>query len=226
MRPFDIDLDGLRGSITAMASLAEEMIDLSIRALEVPDPETGKWVNDLDRRLDAFELQLDHLCIALLALQAPAAVDLRFVASSLKIVPELERIGDHCVNIARRGPVVSPPVLTDGSLERLGRETRAMVRRAVEAFVTGDAALARAVIQSDDSVDQLYADIFRELIRLMKADPGCIDRAGQLIIVIKNWERIADQATNIAEEVLYILEAHSAKHPYLQGEGPEPGIAR
>jgi phosphate transport system protein len=226
MRHFDTNLNGLRDSITAMASLAEEMIDRSIQAMNVPDPDIANQVRELDRRMDAWELQLDHFCIELLALQAPAAVDLRFVASSLKIVPELERIGDHCCNIARRGTLVHPPVLLDGSLERLGQETRSMVSRAMNAFVTKDAALARAVILADDSVDELYAGIYRELIRLMKADPGCIDRAGHLILVIKNWERIADQATNIAEEVLYILEAQSAKHPYLQGKGPAPGEGR
>ena len=226
MRQFDIDLNGLRDSITAMAWLAGEMIDLTIESLHSPSPESAQKVNALDRRMDAWEIQLDHLCIALLALQAPAAVDLRFVASSLKIVPELERIGDHCCNIARRGLLVAPPILADGTLERLGQETRSMVRRAMDAFVTKDAALARVVILSDDAVDELYAGIYHELIRLMKADPGCIDRAGHLILVIKNWERIADQATNIAEEVLYILEAQSAKHPYLQGKGPEPGAGR
>jgi len=226
MRHFDTNLNGLRDSITAMASLAEEMIDRSIQAMNVPDPDIANQVRELDRRMDAWELQLDHFCIELLALQAPAAVDLRFVASSLKIVPELERIGDHCCNIARRGTLVHPPVLLEGSLERLGQETRSMVSRAMNAFVTKDAALARAVILADDSVDELYAGIYRELIRLMKADPGCIDRAGHLILVIKNWERIADQATNIAEEVLYILEAQSAKHPYLQGKGPAPGEGR
>ena len=218
MRHFDMDLNGLRDSIMAMAALAEEMIDLAIQALAVPSADTPRRVDELDRRMDAWELRLDHLCIELLALQAPAAVDLRFVASSLKIVPELERIGDHCCNIARRGPLVHPPILGDDALERLGQETRGMVRRAVDAFVTRDAALARTVIQSDDSVDALYAGIYRELIRLMKADPECIDRGGHLILVIKNWERIADQATNIAEEVLYLLEAQSAKHPYLQAK--------
>ena len=220
MRHFDTNLNGLRDSITAMASLAEEMIDRSIQAMNVPDPDIANQVRELDRRMDAWELQLDHFCIELLALQAPAAVDLRFVASSLKIVPELERIGDHCCNIARRGTLVHPPVLLDGSLERLGQETRSMVSRAMNAFVTKDAALARAVILADDSVDELYAGIYRELIRLMKADPGCIDRAGHLILVIKNWERIADVATNIAEEVLFILEGVNVKHSYLQAPNP------
>jgi phosphate transport system protein len=157
----------------------------------------------------------------MLALRAPAAGDLRLIASSLKIVPELERIGDHCCNIARRATYVHPPILSSGSLERLGQETRGMVRMAVDAFIGSDAGLARTVIQSDDSVDELYGSIYRELLRLMMSDPLCIERASHLILVIKNWERIADQATNIAEEVLFILEGRSAKHPYLQGDSVE-----
>jgi phosphate transport system protein len=219
MRHFDLDLGILRDSIAAMAALAEEMIDHAIQALQMPSLESARKVDELEWRMDAWELKLDHLCIELLALQAPAAADLRFVASSLKIVPQLERIGDHCCNIARRGAMVNPPVLVDDSLERLGQETRTMVRRAVEAFVNKDAALAREVIQSDDGVDRLYSGIFSDLTHFMKADLDCIDRASHLILVIKNWERIADQATNIAEEVLYLLEARSAKHPYLKGRG-------
>jgi phosphate transport system protein len=96
-----------------------------------------------------------------------------------------------------------------------------MVRRAVDAFVGSDAALAQAVILSDDSVDALYGKIYRDLLRTMLADPLCIERASHLILVIKNWERIADEATNIAEEVLFILEGHSAKHPYLRGDSVE-----
>ena len=166
-------------------------------------------------------LVLTVASLALLALHSPAAKDLRLIASSLKIIPELERIGDHCSNIARRATFVHPPILSEGMLEQLGRETRSMVRQAVDAFVGSDAALARAVIQSDDKVDDLYARIYRELLRLMLADPLCIERASHLILVIKNWERIADQATNIAEEVLYILEGRSAKHPYLRGSAVE-----
>ena len=218
MRHFDLELKDLRDGIMAMAGVAEEMIDLTIQALTERSSTKADRVNELDRHMDEWELKLDRLCIDLLALRAPAATDLRLIASSLKIVPELERIGDHCCNIARRAPFVHPPILSEGSLELLGQETRGMVRRAVDAFVGHDAALARAVIQNDDTVDDLYGRIYRELLRIMLADPLCIERASHLILVIKNWERIADQATNIAEEVLYILEGRSAKHPYLRGD--------
>ncbi len=216
MRHFDMELKELRDGIMAMAGVAEEMIDLTIHALTERSRAKADRVPELDRQMDEWELKLDRLCIDMLALRAPAATDLRLIASSLKIVPELERIGDHCCNIARRAPFVHPPILSEGSLERLGRETRDMVRHAVDAFIGSDAGLARSVIQADDSVDALYGQIYRELLRLMMSDPLCIERASHLILVIKNWERIADQATNIAEEVLFILEGRSAKHTYLQ----------
>ncbi len=219
-RHLDIEIKELKDGILAMAGVAEAMIDLTIQALNEHSRLKADQVHTLDRTMDEWELKLDHQCIDLLALQAPAAGDLRLIASSLKIIPELERIGDHCCNIARRAPFVHPPILSEGSLERLGHETRGMVRWAVDAFIGSDAGLARTVIQADDSVDELYGKIYRELIRLMMSDPLCVERASHLILVIKNWERIADQATNIAEEVLFILEGRSAKHTYLQDNPP------
>jgi phosphate transport system protein len=216
MRQFDQELRDLRDGILAMAGLAEEMIDLTSQALKERSRAKADEVMALDRGLDEWELKLDRLCIDMLALRAPAAGDLRLIASSLKIVPELERIGDHCCNIARRATYVHPPILSGGVLERLAQEVRSMVRMAVDSFIGSDAGLARTVIQADDSVDELYGKIYRELLRLMMSDPLCIERASHLILVVKNWERIADQATNIAEEVLFILEGRSAKHTYLQ----------
>jgi len=221
MRQFDQELRDLRDGILSMAGVAEEMIDLTIQALTERSRTKAEQVMAMDRGLDEWELKLDRLCVDMLALRAPAAGDLRLIASSLKIVPELERIGDHCCNIARRATYVHPPILSSGTLERLGQETRGMVRMAVDAFIGSDAGIARTVIKSDDSVDELYGQIYRELLRLMMSDPLSIERASHLILVIKNWERIADQATNIAEEVLFILEGRSAKHAYLQGGSVE-----
>jgi phosphate transport system protein len=221
MRLFDSELKELRDGIMAMAGVAEEMIDLTLQSLAERSRTKADKVHELDRVMDEWELKLDQVCIDLLALRAPAATDLRLIASSLKIVPELERIGDHCCNIARRATYVHPPILSGEALQKMGAETRKLVRQAVDAFVGRDAGLARAVIQGDDVVDDLYTQIYKELLRLMMADPLCIERASHLILVIKNWERIADQATNIAEEVLFILEGRSAKHPYLRGDAVE-----
>lgn len=218
-RHFDNELRDLKFSLLAMAGQVEEMIDLTRKALKDRSDVQADHVVNADQQVDEMELRLDQACIDLLALRAPFASDLRLLASTLKIVPELERIGDHCCNICRRAKLLNPQpsILAGDWLERLGEETHSMVRRAVDAFVNGDADLARSVIQDDDKVDELYGTIYRELLRVMLADPLCIERASHLIIVIKNWERIADVASNIAEEVLFILEGVNVKHAYLQG---------
>ena len=217
-RHFENELRDLKFSLLAMAGQVEEMIDLTQRSFRDRSNAKADQVMALDKNVDELELRLDQACIDLLALRAPFASDLRLIASTLKIVPELERIGDHCCNIARRALILNPqlPILGGEQLQKLGEETRSMVRRAVDAFVNGDAQLAQEVIQDDDKVDALYRDIYLELIRLMLEDPLCIERGSHLIIVIKNWERVADEATNIAEEVLFIIGGVSVKHPYLQ----------
>jgi phosphate transport system protein len=217
-RHFENELRDLKFSLLAMAGQVEEMIALTQQTLQERSNAKAERVSQLDKSVDESELRLDQACIDLLALRAPFASDLRLIASTLKIVPELERIGDHCCNIARRALILNlqQPVLKGDYLQRLGGDTHSMVRRAVDAFVNGDAALARAVIKDDDQVDALYVQIYSELLRGMLADPLCIERSSHLIIVIKNWERIADQATNIAEEVLFILEGVNVKHRYLQ----------
>ncbi len=217
VRHFDTELKDLRDGLMAMAGQVEEMIDLAKSAVAEGSISKADEVTELDRIVDEQELKLDQACIDLLALRAPIATDLRLIASSLKIIPEIERIGDHCCNIARRVPYIHPPILAGDALERLASETRGMVRRAVDAFVNGNAAEARQVIEDDDKVDALYVQLYKDLLRIMLSDPLCIERASHLIIVIKNWERIADQATNIAEEVLFILEGVNVKHAYLQG---------
>jgi phosphate transport system protein len=217
-RHFENELRDLKFSLLAMAGQVEEMITLTQEAFLERSDAKAERVKALDQDVDALELRLDQACIDLLALRAPFASDLRLIASTLKIVPELERIGDHCCNIARRALILNPqaPVLRSDLLQRLGEETHSMVRRAVDAFVNGDAELAKAVIEDDDRVDALYMEIYMELLKLMMADPIHIERSSHLIIVIKNWERIADQATNIAEEVLFIIGGVNVKHPYLQ----------
>ena len=216
-RHFENELRDLKFSLLAMAGEVEAMIHLTQEAFQERSDAKAERVSLLDRSVDEMELRLDQACIDLLALRAPFASDLRFIASTLKIVTELERIGDHCCNIARRALVLNrqAPVLKGELLQKLGEETLSLVRRAVDAFVNGDADLAKGVINDDDKVDALYGELNRELLRLMLADPLTIERASHLIIVVKNWERIADQASNIAEEVLFIIGGVNVKHPYL-----------
>ena len=217
-RHFENELRDLKFGLLAMAGQVEEMISLTRETLLERSNPKAEQVSQLDKHVDEFELRLDQACIDLLALRAPFASDLRLIASTLKIVPELERIGDHCCNIARRALTLNPqpPIDLGDSLHRLGAETHSMVRRAVDAFVNGDGEGARTVINDDESVNALYLQIFKDLLKGMLGDPLTIERSTHLIIVIKNWERIADQATNIAEEVLFILEGVNVKHPHLQ----------
>jgi len=216
-RHFDNELRDLKFSILAMAGLVEEMVELSRQAFSERSDAKADRVISMDHNVDELELSLDQACIDLLALRAPFASDLRLLASTLKIVPELERIGDHCTNIARRVKFISsfPHILTAQQIEELGEATHSMVKRAVDAFVNGDAELAKAVIADDDRVDELYVQVSKDMLQIMLNDPSAIERASHLIILVKNWERIADQATNIAEEVLFILEGVNVKHPYL-----------
>ncbi|MDR2697825.1 MAG: phosphate signaling complex protein PhoU [Holophagales bacterium] len=213
----DAELRLIKDGLLAMAGMAEEMIKLTMKSYAERSNQFADSVLGMDTKLDDMEIKLDQACIDLLALQSPMASDLRFVTSVMKILPEIERIGDHGVNIARRASILNQlqPVLPAGLLDDLAFETSSMMRRSVEAFVASDADLAREVITSDDKVDEIYDHCYRELLRQMLGNPLCIERASQLIIVIKNWERIADMATNIAEEVLFIIEGRSAKHQYL-----------
>ncbi|MDR1841987.1 MAG: phosphate signaling complex protein PhoU [Holophagales bacterium] len=216
----DSELRLIKDGLLAMAGMAEEMIKLTMKAYSEKTDQPVELVLDMDNILDEMEIRLDQACIDLLALQSPMASDLRFATSAIKILPDIERVGDHCANIARRAPLLNhlQQVLPLGLLEELGSEASSMMRRSVEAFVAYDSNLARQVIKDDDKVDELYHHCYRELLRQMVSDPLCIERASHLIIVIKNWERIADMATNIAEEVLYIIEGVSAKHQHLRSE--------
>jgi phosphate transport system protein len=215
---FDHELRDLKFGLLAMAGQVEEMVSLTRGSLLERSNPKAERVSRLDPGVDAAELKLDQACLELLALRAPCASDLRLIASTLKLVPGLERMADHCCNIARRALILNtqPPVLAGDALMRMGAQTDAMVCRSVDAFLNGDAVLARAVILDDRRVDALYLEIFADLLQGMRADPLCIERSGHLIIVIKNWERIADLATNMAEEVLYILEGVSVKHRHLE----------
>ena len=220
-RHFDQELKDLKHGLVAMAGQVEEMIDLAVAVMIQRSDATAEKLMELDRFVDEREIELDRACIDLLGLRAPFATDLRLLASSLKIIPQLERIGDHCKNVARRALILNrqPPVLNLDYIARIGGAVRGMVRNSVDAFLNGDAELARSVIKADDAVDDLHHRIFGEVLRVMIADPLSIERGSHMLIVNKNYERIADHATNIAEEVLYILEGVNVKHSYLR-QGP------
>jgi phosphate transport system protein len=213
-RHFDQELAALREQLLMMGGRAEAITRKAIRALERRDPALAEEVFADDRAIDRLEIEIEERCVRLLALQQPMARDLRFITASLKISNDLERVGDHGVNIAgaaqRLGTAATAAPLSD--IPRMETLASAMLRDALEAFVRRDTEGARALCRRDDEVDQLNRQIFRELLTFMIEDPSTISRSLELILVARNLERIADLATNIAEEVVFIGEARIIKH--------------
>ncbi|MFM8622617.1 MAG: phosphate signaling complex protein PhoU [Holophagaceae bacterium] len=213
----DEELQNLRSGLAIMAGEVERMVELTRDCYAKRDSALGIQVMDLDRSIDEHEIALEKQCLDVLALRAPFATDLRIVASTLKIVSELERIGDHSVNISKRfaNIVKQPSTLDDKWINEIGTESLRLVKRSFDSFLSKNVELARSVIKDDDIVDKLYLNTYEELLKIMRRDPETVVRGTQLILIIKNWERIADQATNIAEEVIFMVEGRNAKHSYL-----------
>jgi phosphate transport system protein len=213
----DEELQNLRSGLAIMAGEVERMVELTRDCYAKRDSALGIQVMDLDRSIDEHEIALEKQCLDVLALRAPFATDLRIVASTLKIVSELERIGDHSVNISKRfaNIVKQPSTLDDKWINEIGTESLRLVKRSFDSFLSKNVELARSVIKDDDIVDKLYLNTYDELLKIMQKDPETVVRGTQLILIIKNWERIADQATNIAEEVIFMVEGRNAKHSYL-----------
>ena len=213
-RHFHEQLETLRKRLLEMAGLAEQAIAQTLEALVQRDDALAQAVVDADEAIDRLEVQVDELCLRLLATQQPMAVDLRFITSAMKINNDLERIGDHAVNIAQYTRVLnqSQPLGLAQHLPHMAAVARAMVGESLRCFVTGDADGAKALCQRDDEVDRMDAELTRKFISSMMADATAVERALHLTLISKNLERIADLATNIAEEVVFIVQAQSVKH--------------
>ncbi|HEY0672250.1 MAG TPA: phosphate signaling complex protein PhoU [Longimicrobiales bacterium] len=214
MRHFHEELETLKSHLVAMSGIAEESVRLAVEALLERNPEKARAVVAGDERLDDLELTIDDLSINLLALQQPMAKDLRFITAALKIGNDLERVGDHAVNIAEELELMMKaapfPMLPE--LEEMARVANAMLSDALNAFVMADSKLARAVVERDDRVDELHENNFRILLTHMMEDPRKITAGMDLLLVSGNIERIADLATNIAEEVVFFVEGRTIKH--------------
>jgi phosphate transport system protein len=213
-RHFVKELEGLKTSLIKMASLVEESIGLSIRALLNQDPKLAKQVIDGDGRINSLELEIDNAIVDLLALQQPVAIDLRLILAAAKINNDLERIGDHAVNIAESALAVcetrpEEPLL---DIPKMAEMTQKMLRDALDSFIHNDPRLGKEVLVADDIVDELNRRLGRDVIELMRKDSSLIDGGLQLVRVSRNLERVADLATNIAEEVIFIAEARVVKH--------------
>jgi phosphate transport system protein len=213
-RHFEQDLAALKEELLAMAGHAEAAVQKSIRALERRDPALAAECIQEDDAIDRLEISIEERCLNLFALQQPLARDLRFITASLKITNDLERVGDHAVNIAECAIRLSsePQLKPLVDIPRLEQISTAMLRGAIDAFIRRDPAAARQLVQRDDEVDALNRQVFRELMTYMIEDPKTISRALELIMVARSLERVADLATNIAEEVVFIAEARIIRH--------------
>jgi phosphate transport system protein len=206
-RHFETDLQAIKERLLAMGSLAETMIHKSVKALVDRDEALVQAVLAHEEEMDLLCIEIDDRCFTQLALQQPMASDLRFLVAGIKINSDLERMADQAVSIALRARTLisQPEVKPLIDIPRMTQVAQGMVRKALDAFVHRDPELARSVIEQDDEVDSLRDQVFRELLTYMMADPATIPRALALILISRNLERIADHATNIAEDVIYIV---------------------
>jgi phosphate transport system protein len=213
-RHFDEELTALKEDLLRMAALAEESIATAVAGLKDRDEEQVGKVFEIEDKINALDIEVDRRCLELLALKQPMAGDLRLIVSIDRIGSELERIGDQAVNTAQRAAdlLSKPPLKPLMDLPRLADLAQAMVRDAIKAFVNRDDVLAREVCRRDDEVDALNDQIFRELLTYMMQDAKNIERAVDLILVGRHLERVADNATNIAEDVIYLVKGKTIKH--------------
>ena len=213
-RHFEQELEGLKTNLIKMGSIVEEAIALSIRALLQHDTAMAQKVVDGDERVNALEIEIDNAIVDLLALQQPVAVDLRLILAAQKINNDLERIGDHAVNIAESVSALLKLNAYDSLLEipKMTGVAQEMLRNALDAFIHQDPRLGRTVLEQDDSIDALNREMVREVVELMKSDAKTINGGLELIRISRNLERVADLSTNIAEDVIFITQAKVVKH--------------
>ncbi len=215
-RRLDDELDVLRDRLLVLGGEAEAALSRSVYALTGRDSEAAREVLDGDDRIDQMEVEIDRLCVDVLALRQPAARDLRFVISVAKITPILERVADHACNIARAALDLNgqPELRYNPNLPRMAEVASLMLHGALDAFTQGDAAAARRVIAQDDEIDRMYERVFQDLIDLMAEEPPAARRAARLLFVAKHLERVADYVTDICELTVYMAEAAVIKHSY------------
>jgi phosphate transport system protein len=222
-RHFQDELDRLKSNLVKMAGLAEGAVRASMDALLGRDEKRAREVIQRDGEINALELEIEDMAVNLLALQQPMARDLRLITMALKISGDLERVGDHAVNIAETVTyLVEAPLFPKlPEIDEMVRLAAEMLADSLDAFVRGDSALAREVLIRDDRVDELHDNNFRILLTHMMEDPRKITAGMDMLLVSGNIERIADLATNICEEVIYLVEGRSVKH---HAEEKERGV--
>ena len=224
---FHQGLDDLKQKLLAMGGLAEQAIDRATEAYRKRDLKLCYAVLEGEKAINMAEREIDELALDLLAMQQPLAVDLRFITAVMKINADLERVGDQAVNIAERVmdtiklPVVELPV----DIPRMAATAAGMVRRALESFIEGKAELAEAILKMDDIVDRMDDEIYIVLVQKMHENPAIVQQSLDLLLISRNLERVADHATNIAEDVIFWVRGADVRHHVgLQDSPPAPPV--
>jgi phosphate transport system protein len=214
-RHFHDQLDELKQRLLRMSERAESLVDTAVDALLTRDAEKADAVIQGDRDVDELEIEIEAMAVELLALQQPMARDLRFIISAIKASSDLERVGDHAVNIAQSAQRIiatKSTITPDATIEEMARRSRQMLGQAIDAFVRADGGLGRAVCLMDDEVDKLNDGLFRIVVTHILEDPKTISTAIELLLVGRNLERVADLSTNIGEDAVYLAEGKQIKH--------------
>jgi phosphate transport system protein len=215
-KAFEQDLSDLRDKLLTIGAKVEANIADSVRALTERDSALAERVTQSDGEVNRLEVEIDDMCRRILALRQPAASDLRLITTALKIVTDLERIGDLAVNIAERAIDLNqvPPLAPYVDTPRLAQLSQEQVKKALDAFVSADAAKAEEVLRGDDLLDALFLKIFNELLAFMMEDSKNIRRATALMFIAKHLERVGDHALNVAEMVVYMVRGTDIRHPH------------
>jgi len=208
------EIERLKKQLLAICGLVEEQVQMSVRALVERDDQLAHQVERNDLEIDHREVEVEEECLKVLALYQPVAIDLRFIVSALKINNDLERIGDMAVNIARKAVnlAAAPPMAMPFDIAEMGEKTQTMLRQSIDALVNMDARAAAAVCASDDAVDQMKRDIRRRAVEMLKQDSSHADTLLGILAATRNLERIADLATNISEDIIYMVDGRIIRH--------------
>ena len=227
VRHFQEELETLKERLLAMGGLAEERVRLSVRGVAERNPDDIQAVLGGDEPVNDLHIEIDDRCFKLLALHQPMAADLRAIVAAVKINTDLERVGDLAVNVAEAGKryLHHAPVKPLIDIPRMGDIAQLMLRDALDAFVRRDIALAEAVLAKDDELDALKTQIFRELLTFMLQDTSTIEPALDLILISRHLERIGDHATNVAEDVIFMVSARDVRHQPLDPGGQDGRLA-
>lgn len=211
---FTQEIENLKSNVIKMASLVDEQVDRAIRALETGDIALCKGMKNKDLEIDAYDNLIQTQCENMLALFQPFASDLRFIMSALMINNQLERCGDIAVNIAQRvkKTIAYKNLIEESQLSDMAKKAKEMLQKAIDSFVNGNSELANEVLKSDEIVDKYNRQIFRFFVEKMKTDSSIVEPSSHLIIMSRHIERLADHATNIAENLVFFVEARVVTH--------------